>query len=140
MIKIFKKINKWFKADKVRQPTKATQEEIKSRIESVYPLGFYDKMLKIKPTVVTLLSDKFATRDDDILLLFAFWELENGGKFNSYEEFKSLLMSGNLAIPDTITRTRRELQADNKELRGNLYEVRKKAEKLVTSQMRLSFD
>lgn len=140
MIKIFKNIKNWFKEDKVRQPTKATQEEIKNRIEAIYPVGFYEKMIKIKPTVVTLLNNKFATRDDDILLLFTFWELENGGVFNSYEEFKSLLMSGNLAIPDTITRTRRKLQADNKELRGNLYDVRKKAEKLVTSQMRFDFE
>jgi hypothetical protein len=140
MIKIFKKIKKWFNEDKSHNLPKATQEEIKSRIESVYPVGFYEKMIKIKPTVVTLLSDKFATRDDDILLLFTFWELENGGEFNTYAEFKSLLMSGNLAIPDTITRTRRKLQADHKELRGNLYDVRKKAEKLVTSQMRFDFE
>lgn len=134
MLNVFK----WIFSKEFRHSVKEKKD--KKDIEFLYPKGFYEKMLKIKPTVVNILQNNPATKDDDILLLFVFWEREVGGSFYSYEQFKSFLMQGKLAIPDTITRTRRKLQADHPELRGELYELRKKAEGLVTSQMALNFD
>ena len=134
------KIRKLLGLDKVYKATKHTEEEIKQTIESVYPKGFSEVVRKIKPTLVGMLKNNYPLRDNDILLLFTFWELEHGGTFSSYEEFKSLLMQNKLAIPDTITRTRRGLQSKNKELRGDLYEVRMKADKLVNRQIKLAFD
>lgn len=118
--------------------------EIKSQsqkeIEKLYQNGFYDKMVKIKPTVIDILQVNIQARDNDTVLLFLFWEKEFGGKFWDYDQFKSLMLSNRLTFPDTITRTRRKLQADHPELRGELYEIRKKAETKMTNQMTLSFD
>lgn len=109
-------------------------------IEKLYQNGFYDKMIKIKPTVIDILQKNHQAKDNDIILLFIFWEREFSGKFWDYEQFKSLMLGGKLAIPDTITRTRRKLQSDHPELRGDLYELRKKAEMRMTNQIALSFD
>lgn len=118
--------------------------EIKSQsqkeIEKLYQNGFYDKMVKIKPTVIDILQVNIQARDNDTVLLFLFWEKEFGGKFWDFDQFKSLMLSNRLTFPDTITRTRRKLQADHPELRGELYEIRKKAETKMTNQMTLSFD
>lgn len=109
-------------------------------IEKLYQNGFYDKMVKIKPTVVDILQSSIQARDNDTVLLFLFWEKEFGGKFWDYDQFKRLMLGNKLTFPDTITRTRRKLQAEHPELRGELYEIRKKAETKMTNQMTLSFD
>jgi hypothetical protein len=121
---------------------KRTEIKTKSKkeIEKLYQNGFYDKMVKIKPTVVDILQSSVQARDNDTILLFLFWEKEFGGKFWDYNQFKHLMLGNKLTFPDTITRTRRKLQAEHPELRGELYEIRKKAETKMTNQMTLSFD
>lgn len=103
-------------------------------------MDFLSQYLKIKPTVSNVLLNQPETRDDDLLLILKIWEIQSLGTINKYSEFKEMLLSGKLAIPATITRSRRKLQENNVQLRGKLYEKRKEQEKLVNSQIKLDLD
>lgn len=101
-------------------------------------MDFISSYLKIKPTVANVLLNKPDTRDDDILLILTIWDLQ--ANIESYEQFKTMLKNGQLAIPETIRRSRAKLQEDNVELRGKNYEKRKEIEELMSKQIKLDFD
>ena len=101
-------------------------------------MDFISSYLKIKPTVANVLLNKPETRDDDILLILTIWDIQ--AKIESYDQFKSMLMNGQLAIPETIRRSRAKLQEDNVELRGKNYEKRKEIDELMSKQIKLDFD
>ena len=103
-------------------------------------MDFLSQYLKIKPTVANVLLNQPETRDDDLLLILKIWEIQSLGTITQYSEFKDMLLSGKLAIPATITRSRRKLQENNVQLRGKLYEKRKEQEKLMNSQIKLDLD
>lgn len=102
-------------------------------------MDFISSYIKIKPTVEKVLLNDFESRDDDNLLLLKIWEIQSLGQINNYEDFKIMLLSGKLAIPDSITRCRRKLQEHNIELRGKSYEARKNQEKLMSLQTKMDF-
>lgn len=96
--------------------------------------------IKIKPTVADILLNDFETRDDDNLLLLKIWDIQSYGKIESYEDFKKMLLSGKLAIPESVRRSRQKLQEHNTSLRGKTYEARKAQEKLISQQIKFDFE
>lgn len=102
-------------------------------------MDFISSYIKIKPTVASILLTNFEARDDDILLLLKIWEIQSLGQIKDYEDFKEMLLSGKLAIPDSVTRCRRKLQEHNVSLRGKTYEARKAQEKLMSQQTKFDF-
>ena len=102
-------------------------------------MDFLSQYLKIKPTVAQVLLDKPETRDDDVLLMLTIWEIQ-AGRIQTYSDFKDSFLRGKLAIPATITRSRRKLQEDNISLRGKLYDKRKAQEIYVSSQIKFDFE
>ncbi len=103
-------------------------------------MDFISSYIKIKPTVANVLLNDFETRDDDNLLLLKIWDIQSLGKIQRYEDFKKMLLSGKLALPDSVTRCRRKLQEHNVGLRGKTYEARKSQEKLVSQQTKMDFE
>lgn len=103
-------------------------------------MDFIASYIKIKPTVASVLSTDFDTRDDDNLLLLRIWDIQSFGKIKKYEDFKNMLLSGKLAIPESVTRCRRKLQEHNVSLRGKSYEARKAQEKLMSQQTKMDFE
>ena len=85
----------------------------------------YYKLIK------SLLIEKEAYRDDDELLTARVWfdELKYELAVDPYTEssvaFMQLYSKGKITTADTITRARRKVQEENKELRGNNYVERK---------------
>lgn len=84
---------------------------------------------KHKQLVFDILSDYEHTRDNDRELVIIYWkrELANKGihyEGKSFQDFFDLLLDGVVTISDSITRTRRKIQQDNKHLRGAMYEPR----------------
>jgi len=103
-------------------------------------MDFIASYIKIKPTVANVLLNDFETRDDDNLLLLKIWDIQSFGKIQQYEDFKKMLLSGKLALPDSVTRCRRKLQEHNEGLRGKTYEARKSQEKLISQQTKMDFE
>ena len=115
---------------------KNTKESIQPIVDENYVVY---EMMKIKPLVIKILTERLATRDDDNLLLTILWQEQAKSKINTYIEFSDLLLRKQLTTPETVTRTRRKLQEMYPELRGFSYEKRKNAEKLVSKQLSIDF-
>ncbi len=101
-----------------------------------------EEMIKIRPTVAKILLEQPETKDNDKLLLCAFWEFETKGRIKecSYKDFKKMLTEHTLTNFETIRRTRAKIQELHPEYRGELYEIRNKCGKYVTNQMKMVFD
>ena len=102
-------------------------------------MDLLQQMKKAKPTVLEVLKTITKARDNDTLLLVEVWKRQAKNEIVSYGEFKYQLLTEELSPPETITRTRRKLQEQNKELRGRLYLVRKKQEQVAKNQLRFDF-
>lgn len=101
-----------------------------------------EEMIKIRPSVAKILEEQPETKDNDKLLLCAFWEFETSGRINNctYTDFKKLLTEHKLTNFETIRRTRAKIQELYPEYRGELYEVRHKIAKGVTNQITMVFE
>lgn len=67
-------------------------------------------------------------------------DIQSFGQIKRYEYFKDMLLSGKLAIPESVRRSRQKLQEHNENLRGKTYEARKAQEKLMNQQTKMDFD
>ena len=103
-------------------------------------MDFISNVIKTMPIVVSVLKTDAKSRDDDNALLLAVWDIQTEGGIKSYDDFKSLLLSGELAVPSTIIRTRRKLQQKHPELRGELYYERQRADREIRNQIKMNFD
>ena len=95
-------------------------------------------MIKDKQLVVKLILEKDPlTRDSDRHLLYLYWSNELISKGYSTGTFLNNLLSGKVSCPETITRARRKVQAENPELRGKRYKERiEKLDPQVADEMR----
>lgn len=123
---------KWVK-DLFSSPKKESKEISLTKEQ----LTIVDEMQRIKPAVADILKKYPETKDDDSLLLVKFWDIQTKGELKTFQEFCYLLTNKHLTHAETIRRTRQKLQEKYPELRGELYEVRKKLEKIVSTQMTL---
>ena len=81
------------------------------------------RMVNVKPNVKNLLTKYSSLRDSDRLLVAEFWKQEL--KALKTTDLLMMLKVGKLTSYDTITRVRRKVQEENKNLRGKLYKERK---------------
>lgn len=107
-----------------------TQKEIKS---------FVLKMNQIKFMVRDILKYDLESRDDDNLLCLRVWERQGSKPNMTYSSFKTKLITGNFADPQTVGRVRRSLQEKYITLQGKLYEKRHQAEDRFINQYKLEF-
>ena len=87
------------------------------------------RMQNVKPSVKNLLTKYSSLRDSDRLLVAEFWKQEL--KSLKSTDLMMMLKSGKLTSYDSITRVRRKVQEENKNLRGKLYKERKAIAKQV---------
>ncbi len=102
--------------------------------------SFFDKVLKVKPVVIKVLTENEESRDDDNILILAVWSDQALMEIKEFADLKNMLLSGKLSPPATIIRSRRKLQVNNPSLRGKLYEERKKEELWMKNQIKMDFD
>lgn len=92
---------------------------------------------KAKKSVVKLLTEDVATRDDDNLLIVETWKHQGLGEKASIDALLTKLQKGELSPPETITRVRRKLQEKHKNLRGHTYYIRKNLEQEAKNQLKM---
>jgi hypothetical protein len=129
--------------EKVRILTHTPEEDtIREKGNIIKPLhtNFADKVKKIKPTVAYILKRDLDARDDDNLMCALLWELQGAKKNMSFGTFKRKLIMGELATPESATRSRRLLQEKYPDLRGKFYAERHDQEELLKHQLRIDFD
>jgi len=86
-------------------------------------------MVNVKPSVKNLLTKFSSLRDSDRFLVAEFWKQEL--KALKTTDLLMMLKAGKLTSYDSITRVRRKVQEENKNLRGKLYKERKAIGKQV---------
>ncbi len=88
------------------------------------------KIKNIKSTVFEVLNTEPGTRDNDRLLMFKIWALQNKElKLDDYSlwHFAQDFINGRYADPESIRRNRQILQKRHVSLQGNSYGHRQKA-------------
>lgn len=117
----------------------AKEGTLKQKIKSKKPAyqNFADKVRKIKPTVALILKRDLDARDDDNLLCCLLWELQGAKPNMKFKEFRRRVIMGELATPESITRSRRLLQEKYPDLRGEYYNERHEQEELLKRQLRM---
>ena len=88
---------------------------------------------KAKCKVYPILSSNYSARDDDRVLLTSIWIEEM--KLLNDSDFMGNFLKGNLSNPETITRSRRKLQQENIDLRGDKFDERHKLEGYICQQL-----
>ena len=83
--------------------------------------------MKTKEKVLKLLKENVLLRDNDNKLIATIWdkELEKLGiSWNVRKHFYNIFSAGALTPPTTISRMRRQVEEQNKDLRGKSYKGR----------------
>lgn len=112
----------------------------KLKIKKPLHTNFVDKIRKIIPTVTHLLKADADARDDDNLMCALVWQFQGAKPNMKFKEFRKKLIMGELATPESITRSRRKRQEKYPELRGKFYEERHDQEELLKTQFKIDFD
>ena len=91
-------------------------------------MRFIEKVKELNETIKDLLEKYPRLRDNDNALIANVWSMEVNLNDLLADEFLTLFSNGKLSSSESITRARRKVQEDNKNLRGNTYKKRKKEE------------
>lgn len=100
-------------------------------------LSIYEQIVKIGPLIADILKKDLPARDDDNILMFRVWRRQGWRENMSAKKVKYMTIMGKLAIPESISRTRRMLQGKHEQLRGEMYEPRHQAEEMMKTQLKL---
>ena len=98
------------------------------------------KIKNIKTTVMQVLTAEPQTRDNDRLLMFKVWAIQNKDlRLNDYSlcRFAQDFIAGRYADPESIRRNRQILQARHMKLKGRSYGHRQKLSIETTEQIKL---
>lgn len=98
------------------------------------------KIKNIKNTVFEVLKTEPETRDNDRLLMFKIWAIQNKElKNNKYSlwHFAQDFIKGRYADPESIKTNRQILQKRHVSLQGNSYGHRQKAGVETTKQIKM---
>ena len=98
------------------------------------------KIKNIQSTVFEVLRTEPETRDNDRLLMFKIWAIQNPSlKRNDYSlwHFAQDFINGKYADPESIRRNRQILQKKNIALQGPSYPYRQKAGVETREQIKL---
>ena len=95
------------------------------------------KIINLSDPVIKLLKKKSHLRDSDRRLTCnIWWKSVSNPKFLMFEDFINLYLKGDIPESDSITRCRRKVQEEMKELRGESWDKRHGLEKVVQEELR----
>jgi hypothetical protein len=100
----------------------------------------FNKMIKAKDKVKSLLEEFPHLRDSDERLIASFWFFQIGeNKFESLSarQLMNMYVSNQLQSAETIRRCRAKLQEDNISLRGKSYQSRRDEGEQFTKEVHL---
>ena len=93
-------------------------------------------MKKIKPQVKEILTENAESRDNENLLVMLVYEMfYDADRLCSLGEIFSLIDNQKIPSIQTIQRYSRQIQSENKELRGELWEKRQRLQKPVQKEL-----
>ena len=93
-------------------------------------------MKKIKPQVKEILTENSQSRDNENLLVMLVYEMcYDADRIYSLGEIFSLIDNQKIPSIQTIQRYSRQIQSENKELRGELWEKRQRLQKPVQKEL-----
>lgn len=93
-------------------------------------------MKKIKPQVKEILTENLESRDNENLLVMLVYEkFYDADRLYSLGEIFSLIDNQKIPSIQTIQRYSRQIQSENKELRGELWEKRQRLQKPVQKEL-----
>ena len=93
-------------------------------------------MKKIKPQVKEILTENAESRDNENLLVMLVYEMfYDADRLYSLGEIFSLIDNQKIPSIQTIQRYSRQIQSENKELRGELWEKRQRLQKPVQKEL-----
>ena len=95
------------------------------------------KVTKLVDRVTRLLTVKSDLRDNDRRLICnIWWKSVSNPELLMFEDFIELYIKGNVPESDSITRCRRKVQEEKKELRGKSWDLRHGLEKAMKEELR----
>lgn len=98
----------------------------------------WNKLVRVKPTVLRLLKEEPGTRDSDELLILKVWAIQNPElrkKDFPFRTFAEAWLDGRLANAESIRRSRAKIQEDTESLRGKSYKPRQDEDDVVRSNI-----
>ena len=107
------------------------------RVDSIF-----DQIRKLLPLVRLILETDPLSRDDDNRLCILVWKNQGMKEKHTFKYFKFKMILNQLTTPESISRTRRYLQAlPGSKLRGKLFKERHEADIKLQEKLRsqLSF-
>ena len=119
---------------------KSKRKKTKSQKEAQdkYYQTLFQNMKSVKKMIHDILKENYASRDNDGILMREVWKRQGVPKYSRFEALMNRIVSGEISGPETIRRTRQKWQEMKEDLRGDLYEVRHKAE-VCFRQMSFNF-
>ena len=95
------------------------------------------KIASLTDRVVRLLTIKSDLRDNDRRLTCnIWWKSVSNPELLMFEDFIKLYIKGDVPESDSITRCRRKVQEENKDLRGESWDLRHGLEKEIIDELR----
>jgi len=95
------------------------------------------KITRLTDRVIRLLTVESDLRDNDRRLTCnIWWKSVSNPELLMFEDFIKLYIKGKVPESDSITRCRRKVQEEKKELRGKSWDLRHGLEKIVTEEIR----
>jgi len=95
------------------------------------------KITNLVDRVTRLLTVKSDLRDNDRRLTCnIWWKSVSNPELLMFEDFINLYIKGNIPESDSITRCRRKIQEENKNLRGKTWDLRHGLEEKVINEIR----
>ena len=95
------------------------------------------KIINLLDQVTMLLTKKSHLRDSDRRLICnIWWKAAPHPELLMFEDFIALYIKGKIPESDSITRCRRKVQEDNKELRGESWDLRHGLEDAIKEEIK----
>ena len=95
------------------------------------------KIINLLDQVTTLLTKKSHLRDNDRRLVCnIWWKSAPNPELLMFEDFINLYIDGEIPESDSITRCRRKVQEEKKELRGKSWDLRHGLEDVIKKELK----
>ena len=95
------------------------------------------KIINLSDQVIKLLKKKSHLRDNDRRLTCnIWWKSVSKPELLMFEDFINLYIEGKIPESDSITRCRRKVQEEKKELRGESWDRRHGLEKIIQEEIK----
>jgi hypothetical protein len=96
-----------------------------------------NKVIKLVDNVTRLLTVESDLRDNDRRLICnIWWKSVSNPKLLTFEDFIKLYIKGKVPESDSITRCRRKVQEEKRELRGKTWDLRHGLEDVIKEELK----